>query len=51
MGIEEHGNQDDEIAEEDGQNGLHPVHALGPRRDRFVKAPCARRRNADGGRG
>lgn len=29
MGIEEHGNQDDEMAEEDGQNGLHPVHALG----------------------
>jgi hypothetical protein len=76
MGIGEHGNQDDEIAEEDGQNGLNPVHALGneargkrvggntdahghparrscrcPRRDRFVKAPCARRRNADGGRG
>jgi hypothetical protein len=29
MGIEEHGNQDDEIAEEDGQNGLNPVYALG----------------------
>ena len=29
MGIEQHGNQNDQIAEEDGDDGLKPVHAFG----------------------
>lgn len=29
VGVEEHGNQDNEIAEKNGEDGLHPVHATG----------------------
>jgi hypothetical protein len=50
VGVEDHGDQDDGVAERDGEDGLPPVHAFGnQRRGEHVGGDAGRHADPEGG--